>query len=715
MRIPIFISILFFSIYCLAQVQDKVDFISGQVQIIPNVEEKRINGVVEYKFEVLANVDSIFLDAKNMEISEVRIDGKKIKFNNDGKAVIIQKKFKQGKSYDIELRYSCIPKQAVYFFESNFTFTLPDVLDSFIGPGKKGETQNFDLVTQIWTQGQGKYTSHWLPSFDDMNEKIEFDLSISIYSGFQVIANGKLVSTQMESAEVRKWNFDMQKPMSSYLLAFVIGDYKKQEITSSSGIPIENYYYPADSLRVEPTYRYTKKIFDFLESEIGFPYPWQNYKQVPVRDFLYAGMENTGATIFSDGYVIDSTAFIDKNYVNVNAHEMAHQWFGDLVTEKDGNHHWLHEGFATFYAYLGEKEIFGDDYFYWKLYDAARQLQEMSNTGKGEALTDPKSSSLTFYEKGAWALLVLRNNIGEKSFKKGITSYLQRFQYSNATISDFIKEMEQASGQDLRNFTKEWLNGTQFPYGQAKEILTKNNLSINDLFNLQKELTTSLGDTITMIQKYWDESRSVELKKRIISNYGKSLSIEFFRHAFTSGNLEIRQALSFLEGDYIPSMKDDFETLLDDPSYFTKENALYKLWTNFPVERAKYLDKTKGVIGFPSKNIRLLWLTLAVLTNGYEDQNTKQNFDELSAYTSPIYSFEVRQGAFQFLNEAFGFTDQNLLDLIQATTHHAWQFKKYARDLLDKLLKDEIYRERIRSLVDKLLPEEKRYIESKLK
>ena len=121
-------------------------------------------------------------------------------------------------------------------------------------------------------------------------------------------------------------------------------------------------------------------MFDFLEEEIGVRYPWQNYKQVPVKDFLYAGMENTSATIFSDAFVVDSTAFVDKNYVNVNAHELAHQWFGDLVTETHGTHHWLQEGFATYYALLAEKDIFGDDYYYHKLYETSQQLVKAQET-----------------------------------------------------------------------------------------------------------------------------------------------------------------------------------------------------------------------------------------------------------------------------------------------------------------------------------------------
>ena len=207
-----------------------------------------------------------------------------------------------------------------------------------------------------------------------------------------------------------------------------------------------------------------KRIFDFIEKEIGFSYPWQNYKQIPVHDFLYAGMENTSATIFSDSYVIDSTAFVDNNYINVNAHELAHQWFGNLVTEKDGNHHWLHEGFATYYALLAEKEIFGDDYYYWKLYASLLKLKKGADRGEGQSLLDPKASSLVFYQKGAWALHMLKEKIGEKSFKRGIQSYLEKYQFKNVTVSNFLDEMKTASKTDLSIFKKNWLENTKIPF-----------------------------------------------------------------------------------------------------------------------------------------------------------------------------------------------------------------------------------------------------------
>lgn len=683
---------LFTIYYSSAQHQDKVDFIRGEVFIEPIPKEKEINGMVIYEFDVLKDVDSVFLNARNMEISSVRLDGKKIKYSNDKTIISIKNRFKEGKTHKLKLIYSCGPKQTVYFL---------------------GWDDDISGNEQIWTQGQGKYTSYWLPSFDDMEEKVEFDLNIQAFKKYRVIANGRLEDVTKIPVNEPIWYFDMEKPMSSYLLAFAVGKYHKQELSSSSGIPIENYYYPEDSLRVEPTYRYTKEIFDFLETEIGVPYPWQNYKQIPVRDFLYAGMENTGTTIFSDVYVIDSTAFVDKNYVNVNAHEMAHQWFGNMVTEKDGDHHWLHEGFATYYAYLTEKEIFGEDHFYWKFYKSLQELQTMVDGGDGQSLLDSKASSLTFYEKGAWALFMLRNEIGDQAFKKGIEAYLKKYQFKNVTVSDFLSEMETTSGRKLEDFRKKWLVNTTIPFEEAKNALSKTSPPIKLLSEMEAGLKASQSDDIEY-SSYWNATNSIHFKRYMLENYHRILPDSLFEKAFETDTIRIRQALLASDKFIKEYPKEKLESLLDDESYITKENALFALWQEHPENRAKYLNKTKDVIGLPNKNVRLMWLTLAILTEGYEARNTKQYFDELSGYTNQSYSFEVRQGAFFYLKEAFGFTDRNLLDLIQATSHHTWQFRKFARNLLDELLKDPDYLPRIKNLSKGLKPEEIRYLNGKL-
>ncbi len=686
------LSLFFFGCVANAQHQDKVDFIKGKAFIKPYGGKYKISGTVNYEFEVLALVDSIFIDAKNMDLLSVDLNDKKKKYTYDGKTLVLKKKFKKGSLHRLTIRYQANPQQTLYHM---------------------GFDDNITGNEQIWTQGQGKYTSHWLPSFDAMEEKVEFDLTINGGSSHVVIANGKLIDKKFGGHGTYEWHFDMLQPMSSYLLAFAIGNYEKQELKSKSGIPIENYYYPQDSLKVEPTYRYTKQIFDFLEEEIGVAYPWQNYKQVPVHDFLYAGMENTTTTIFSDQYVIDSTAFVDKNYVNVNAHELAHQWFGNLVTEKDGNHHWLHEGFATYYAQLAEKEVFGDDHYYWKLNSSLIQLQDAVAKGNGQALMDPKASSLVFYEKGAWALYMLRKQIGDKSFRKGIKSYLDTYKFKNVTIDDFLKEIEKASGKDLSEYKGNWLNNEEFPYEEAKAQLQKDSKSLRMLFSMEKDFQRSQSDDIDYVS-YWNASNSIHLKKHMIMNFRSSLPEEIYARAFESDTIPLRQAL--LLGRDLPSYLDNekLKELLFDKSYITIETALFQLWQAYPQNGATYLNSTQNVIGLPNKNVRLLWLTLAMLTENYNSKQTKVYFDELSSYTSLKYSFEIRQSAFLYLKQVFGLNDQSLLNLIKASEHHSWQFKKFARNLLKELQQDSDYKMRLKAMSKELNAEEFRYLFTEL-
>ena len=682
-----------FSGFMFSQAQPSVDFYRAAIHIIPDSSDKSLNGEVTYWFNVLEKTDSVFLDAKNMKFSSVLVNGKKVHHTNTKDRIVLYKKLKAGKSYNLTLDYSTIPKQTVYFL---------------------GWEDSISNNNQIWTQGQGKYTSHWLPSFDDMNEKVEFDLKLTFDKDYEVIANGKLKDTYLKDS-LKTWFFDMKSPMSSYLLAFAIGQYERKKLIAKNGIPMELYYYPWDSLKVEPTYRYTSEIFDFLSEEIGIDYPWQNYKQIPVRDFLYAGMENTGTTIFSDAYIIDSIGFMDKNYVNVNAHEMAHQWFGNLVTETDSNHHWLHEGFASYYALLAEKELFGNDYFYWKLYESAKRVQRLNNQGKGEALTDPKASSLTFYEKGALALHVLRTKVGDKFFKQGIMAYLKKYQFSNVTISDFISEMELASESDLDEFVQNWLKDTQFPFEELKLMLASSSADLQTYFNLQTELMSSNAGNEEIISKVWRSDLSSGLRQNIILDYHKSLSERFITDAFDTKDLKIRQSLC-ITTDRIPSgLKKQFETLLEDKSYITIENALYRLWVSFPEDRIAYLEKTKGIIGLPDKNVRMLWLLLAVLTRDYLSEAQKTNYTgELFGYTSKINPFEVRQNAFSLISEVFPLTDQNLKDLVNASVHHSWQFRNFARNLIEKLLKDDKQKQRLLELSKELKGKELRYIQSKM-
>ena len=543
-----------------------------------------------------------------------------------------------------------------------------------------------------------------------MNDKIEFDIQYFAEKGETVVANGKLYDSVLLPPS-KTYRFDMKKPMASYLVAFAMGNYKKRETVSKSGVPIELYLSEEDTANFEPTYRYSKEIFDFLETEIGVPYPWQNYKQVPVRDFLYAGMENTTATIFSEAFVVDSIAFVDRNYLNVNAHELAHQWFGNLVTETSGTHHWLQEGFATYYALLAEREIYGDDYYYWKLYQTAEQLKSLSDEGKGQSLLDPNAGSLTFYEKGAWALHTLRELIGDTAFRKAIQMYLAKYSFKNVTTENFLDEVRAATTMDISAWEKDWLQQTAFKAEQAFNSLLKSSF-IKKYFELNRLAALPLSEKkiqLTTALTFPDDFIGQEAVYQLVGEPIEE-TVPLYKKGFESKNILVRQAIALSLAEIPIALKTDFESLLNDASYVTQEAALYGLWTNFPEDRAMYLDAMKNSIGFQDKNIRQLWLTLAIVTPTYNETAKPRYIDELRSYTSPAYSFEVRQKAFGYINEIQLYDETVVNNLVNASVHHNWRFRNTARQLLDEVLKNPGTKEALKRTMNSFTNAEKKYL-----
>ncbi|WP_299276678.1 M1 family metallopeptidase [uncultured Psychroserpens sp.] len=641
-----------------AQQTEYVDFKTVKVNLYSvNHDLDEFGGEANYRFEILKDVDSIYLDARNFQQHAVALDGKTRLHEYDGEHIIVKNKFKANTVYELQINWVAHkPKKAIYA-----------------------------LGDQIWTQGQGKYTSNWLPSIDDVNDKVEFDITITFENDYEVLANGMLVKKEVGDVST-KWQYDMKNPMSSYLVALVIGKYDKKTETSKSGIPLEYYYYPEDSLKVEPTYRYTKQMFDFLEEEIGVAYPWQNYKQVPVKDFLYSGMENTGLTIFSDSFVVDSTAFNDKNYITVNAHELAHQWFGDYVTAKSGEHHWLQEGFATYYALLAERDVFGDKHYYWQLFENAQELIAQETAGQSTSLLDPKSSSTTFYKKGAWALHVLREQVGDEVFRVAVKAYLEKHQFANVETSDFISEIEKASGLDLSEFVKVWLEDKTLP----EDAMVK---SLNQSPFMQEYFMVDCEAYTSKCKAYLTSYISDKAKVKVISQIPDKIELSAFQN-----DLEVRQAIA-RHVDKIPlDFKEAYESLLDDKSYITVENAMYHLWANFPEDRVKYLQKTKEIKGFNDLNVRLLWLALHLNTLEYQPENKQEVLNELISYSLPGQHFELRLNAFNYLKLLGGFERKSIESLLEASKHHNWRFSKYAKNMIAELEASERYKSLINTI-----------------
>lgn len=673
------------------QQTEVVDFIELQAVVTPDASEESIKGSVAVKFEILKPTSQIFLDAVDMSITEVVLkEGTgpsevKIEAISEENKIQFKADFRAGEVYTISFKYNAKPKQTLYF-----------------------------VGDQIWTQGQGKYTSHWLPSLDDMNDKMVFDLGIVAPKEKTVIANGLKLSVEPQGAD-RLWQFDMVKPMPSYLVAMAIGDYQKSSFYTASDVKIELYMANDDKEKAESTYRYTKDIFEFLENEIGIPYPWQDYKQVPVRDFLYAGMENTAATFFSEAFVVDSTGFNDRSYTAVNAHELAHQWFGNLVTETESTHHWLHEGFATYYALLAEREIYGADHYYWKLFNSAEQLQSLSDEGKGESLLDGKASSLTFYEKGAWALHMLRETIGDVAFRTAVKNYLEKYAFKNVTTQDFLTEVQAATTVDISGWKQDWLEQTAFKAEQAYESLKRSDFMLRyfQLVSLREQPIESKVALLRAAIISDSDFLGQEAVFQLDGSYLNTDALQLLKLALKDGNLYTRQAIALSPNMPIAELQPQYEQLLLDASYITQEAMLYNLFVAFPQKRSTYLDKMADVVGFQNKNVRQLWLVLALADPVYKPFQ-KENFrNELLSYTSPDYSFEVREVALGYVNELNLWDLKSLRNLVNACVHHTWRFRSNARSIMDLVLQKPEWVGALKSIEAELPEKELNYLKSK--
>ncbi len=662
-----------------------VDFKKIEASIQLDTLSKSVLGKINVQFNPKENVNAIFLDARS-EYQIIQVDDR-FKVNFENKKIVIKGDFKAKQTYNTSFKYKVTPKKALYFWGWNEKNIDPN------SPNRK----------QIWTQGQGKYTSHWLPSIDDMNDKIIFDLNINFDKNYNVISNGILndIST---NGNIKTWKYSTVKPISSYLVALVVGKYYNEISSTTNGTRLENYIYPDRKKDFESTYRFHQKIFDFLEFEIGVPYPWHTYRQVPVRDFLYAGMENVGCTTFDDDFIVDDQSFDEKNLVNISAHELAHQWFGNLITEKNSKHHWLHEGFATFYALKTEKHIFGNDYYYFKLYENAELLDQQNNRKNTTPLINEKANSLTYYQRGAWAIVALEELIGAPDFKKIVKEFLNTFATKNVTTNQFLAIVLKHTRKDISGWSTKWLYQKEFPTREALNILTTSNF-MRQYLQLAGERTQPFIGKYQYLSKALDFPINPYLASEAVSQlYGENSPEAFvlLEKAFKSNNPAVLKTITETFTNIPEAYEQRFKKLLSSDSYTTVENSLYQLWNNFEQHQKKYLDLTKNNIGDNNKNIRAAWLALALNTPGFSNEERNTFRKQLNQFTYPNHSIELRKFAFQFLAFSNNYTDQSLINLSQSAVHPNWRFNKFCSDTIKNLLQDPKYQKRFLHLASQL-------------
>ena len=257
-----------------------------------------------------------------------------------------------------------------------------------------------------------------------------------------------------------------------------IDKFAVKETLTSRGTPVQFWYYPESPEKLEPTSIHTEKIIEFLEDETGVPYVWGTYAQVMVQDFMYGAMENTSATIFGDFFFVDKRGFQDRNYIGVNAHELTHQWFGDLITARSSSHAWLQESFATYYAKLFFNTLEGEDAVKW---EQRKEVNNALNASKKDKFPIMQSSagSSRIYSKGSTVLQMMRYVMGDAHFKKAINYYVKKYSFKNCDTDDFRKSIIDATGMNMDWFIEQWVKKGGEPYYSVSYAQTKEGIQIS--------------------------------------------------------------------------------------------------------------------------------------------------------------------------------------------------------------------------------------------
>lgn len=513
-----------------------VDFLDMSLNLSFDTQEKKLFGNVKYSFQALRkSVDSLVLDAPEISVEYVRSEKEDLKFRSTKKDLIIyfNRSLNWDETYYLEISYTAQPEKGLYFLG----------WDDESGRARK----------QIWTQGQGIDNRYWIPSYDDMNDKLFTETFISFKTGYEVVSNGDLIEKKDLDNGNTLWHYKMQEPHVVYLIMLAIGDYAYEDYTSRSGVVSRQYYYPDRPQDLISTYQYSNEMMDWMEDEFGISYPWGKiYRNVPVADFLYGAMENTSSTIFTDIYLQDSRGALERNYIGTNAHELTHQWFGDLITEYSGTHHWLHESFATHYAKHFKRAVLGEDIYQLERY---REMQSaLAADDKNQIpIASSKAGSSKHYPKGSIVIDMLRTVVGEEEYKKVINSYLNKYSFKHVDTHLFYLEFLEVLGVNLDWFFDQWIYKGGYPHYQVSytDLKDKTKLNIEQIQEVTS--TVSLFSMPVDIELHYADGSTIMHKIQVDSAYQefiipKDAAKKLSYLIFDSGN-KIYKKLSFVRSE----------------------------------------------------------------------------------------------------------------------------------------------------------------------
>jgi aminopeptidase N len=386
---------------------------------------------------IRSGINRLTLDAVNLKIQSVYVDqiGQNFDYNGEQLFIQLSQPTEIGQHLLIAIAYSVEkPQRGIYFI-------LPDPHY----PHKP---------TQVWTQGEDEDSRFWFPCFDYPGQLSTSEIRVRVPKDLMAISNGELIDTQ-EHGEEKIYHWSQKQIHPTYLMTLAVGDFA-EFYDQWQDKPVTYY---VEQRRKDDALRSmgkTPRMMEFLSTKYGYAYPFPKYAQVCVDDFIFGGMENTSTTLLTDRCLLDERAALDnRNTESLVVHELAHQWFGDLLVIKHWSHAWIKEGMASYSEVMWTEHEYGDqEAAYYRLLEARSYLSEDSDRYRRPMVTHVYREAIELYdrhiyEKGSCVYHMIRAELGEELFWRAIQTFVADNAHKTVETVDLLRAIEKATGRNL--------------------------------------------------------------------------------------------------------------------------------------------------------------------------------------------------------------------------------------------------------------------------
>jgi aminopeptidase N len=426
----------------------RFDLLHQKIEMRFDVPHRELFATVTTRVAItLAPTDTILLNAEDLTIDGASDDhGRTLRFTQDTAHVTVKLAHRAavGDTVQFSLTYHAVPERGLY-----------------IVPRRN----------IVWSQGEATETRAWIPTYDASNDKTTWEFLVTADTGLKVLSNGKLIGvTPTKDGKANVWHWSQEKPASTYLYSVVVGPFTVLK-DQWRGIPVEYWTYADTTDAAWRSFGETPSMIELYSEILGVNFAWDKYDQSIIPDFTYGGMENVSATTQTDLALHPVSEEPENASRSLNAHELAHQWFGDLTTTADWADIWLNEGITTYMESVQDEKTRGWDDAELNWYGQQQQAMAADQNevrslvwGKYRG-TDPIALFFSghVYPKGAQLAHQLRRLLGDSLFWAGMHRFLVDNAYQPVTTSDYAIAMEKTCHCDLDWFFDQWAYGIGYP------------------------------------------------------------------------------------------------------------------------------------------------------------------------------------------------------------------------------------------------------------